>query len=420
MARLAVIGAGWAGLAAAVHAVRRGHEVCVYEMAPQPGGRARTVIHRGARLDNGQHILIGAYTVTLAAMREVGVDPDLVLHRLPLALLDEQGTGLALPAGAGRLAWPAAVARHPRWGWADRMSLLRTGVGWLARHPASARAHSVKDLCRHLSPRVFEELVEPLCVAAMNTPAATASAEVFLRVLRDALFGPPGCSDLLVPRRPLGELFPLPAWEWLKHHGAQHHLYARVQSLVRAGGGRWEVRGETWDGVVLACPAAEAARLAAPYAPQWARQARALTHEPIVTVVVDCPGAALAHPMVCLPTGPAQFAFDHGAIGATAGRFTFVVSGAAPWLEAGRPALIERVMRQCDSALRGGTTTLHAKPVSCIVEQRATFACTAGLHRPSSLVCEGLVAAADYVSGPYPATLEGAVRAGVSAARQFD
>lgn len=389
-------------------------------MAPQPGGRARTVSHRGVLLDNGQHILIGAYTATLAAMREIGVDPDGVLHRLPLALLDEQGTGLALPARGGRLAWPVAVARHPRWGWADRLSLLRTGAGWLARPPASARTHSVQDLCRHLSPRVFEEMVEPLCVAALNTPAATASAEVFLRVLRDALFGPPGSSDLLVPRRPLGELFPRPAWDWLERHGAQRRAHVRVQSLLPAGNERWEVQGETWDGVVLACPAAEAARLAAPHAPEWARQARALTHEPIVTVVVDCPGAALAHPMVCLPTGPAQFAFDHGAIGATAGRFTFVVSGAARWLEAGRPALIERVMRQCDSALRAGTTAHHPKLVSCIVEQRATFACTAGLHRPPSSVCTGLVAAADYVSGPYPATLEGAVRAGVSAARQFD
>lgn len=419
MARLAVIGAGWAGLAAAVHAVRLGHQVCVYEMAPHPGGRARTVSHRGVLLDNGQHILIGAYTTTLATMREVGVDPDSVLHRLPLALLDERGTGLALPAGAGRLAWPGAVARHPRWSWADRLSLLRAGVGWLARRPASARAHSVQDLCSNLSPRVFEELVEPLCVAAMNTPAATASAEVFLRVLRDALFGPPGCSDLLVPRRPLGELFPLPAWDWLERHGARRHAHTRVESLAPVEDGRWEVRGETWDGVVLACPAAEAARLAAPHAPDWARQANALTHEPIATVVVDCPGAALAHPMVCLPTGPAQFAFDHGAIGATAGRFTFVVSGAAQWLKAGRPALVERVMQQCDAALRGGTARVHAKPVSCIVEQRATFACTAALQRPPPTVCAGLVAAADYVSGPYPATLEGATRAGVWAARHF-
>ncbi|MEN9419073.1 MAG: hypothetical protein RI988_2693, partial [Pseudomonadota bacterium] len=253
----------------------------------------------------------------------------------------------------------------------------------------------------------------------MNTPATQASAEVFLRVLRDALFGPPGCSDLLVPRRPLGELFPVPAWNWLERHGAKRHLHTRVQSVLPAPGSRWEVQGDPFDGVVLACPAAEAARLAAPHAPGWARQANALTHEPIATVVVDCPGATLAHPMVCLPTGPAQFAFDHGAIGATPGRFTLVVSGAAPWLERGRSVLIERVMQQCDGALLGRSPTVHATPVSCIVEHRATFACTAGLQRPPPTVCAGIVAAADYVSGPYPATLEGAVRAGASAARHF-
>lgn len=420
MARLAVIGAGWAGLAAAVYSVRAGHEVCLFELASQPGGRARTVSHRGTLLDNGQHILIGAYTATLAAMREVGVEPEAVLHRLPLALVDARGEGLALPAGAGRLALPGAVAQHSGWGWSDRLSLLRKGLSWLVRTPASARLETVHDLCRGLSPRVFEELVEPLCVAAMNTPATRASAEVFLRVLRDALFGPPGSSDLLVPRRPLGELFPLPAWAWLERHGAQRHARTRVESIEPAGHGQWHVQGEVWDGVVLACPAAEAARLAAPHAPHWARQASALTHEPIATVVVDCPGAELAHPMVCLPSGPAQFVFDHGAISATPGRFTFVVSGAATWLEKGRSALIERVMQQSAAALRPAGGVLQPSVVSCIVEQRATFACTAGLQRPAPSVCPGVVAAADYVSGPYPATLEGAVRAGVSAARHFD
>ena len=100
---LAVIGAGWAGLAAAVEAVRAGHAVTLYEMAERPGGRAREVDHDGLALDNGQHILIGAYAQTLRLMREVGVDPDAVLLRTPLRLSEPDGRGLHLPPGAPRM-----------------------------------------------------------------------------------------------------------------------------------------------------------------------------------------------------------------------------------------------------------------------------------------------------------------------------
>ena len=87
---MAIVGAGWAGMAAAVDAVQRGHAVTVFEAAPQPGGRARGVPlrlpdGREVTVDNGQHILIGAYTDCLRLMRTVGVDPAQALLRRPLA-----------------------------------------------------------------------------------------------------------------------------------------------------------------------------------------------------------------------------------------------------------------------------------------------------------------------------------------------
>ena len=103
--RVAVVGGGWAGLAAAVRATALGHQVTLFEMAPQLGGRARSVTHGGLTLDNGQHILIGAYRDTLALMRQVGVDPDAVLHREPLTLRYPDGSGLRLPAGPALLAF---------------------------------------------------------------------------------------------------------------------------------------------------------------------------------------------------------------------------------------------------------------------------------------------------------------------------
>jgi squalene-associated FAD-dependent desaturase len=419
MARLAVIGAGWAGLAAAVQATAQGHAVSVLEMAPVPGGRARTVVHGDESLDNGQHILIGAYAATLALMRQVGVDPERVLHRQPLALVDPQGRGLVLRPGPAHWAFLRALGMHPNWSWADRLSLLRSGLAWLLSRFQAAPTATVKQLCRNLSPTVYRDLVEPLCVAALNTPASEASAQVFLTVLRDGLFGTRGCADLLLPRRPLGELLPQPAWAWLASRGAALRARTRVAELVRTGDDGWLVCGERHDGVILACSAQEAARLAEPHAPAWAARLQSIRHEPIATVVLDSPGARLAGAMVSLPEGPAQFAFDQGALGARPGRFTFVVSGAAPWLEDGSASLVQAVLAQARTAFPAGTWPAQPTLRACFTERRATFRCVAGLERPAPIVAPGLVAAGDYVQGPYPATLEGAVRSGLWAAGHF-
>ncbi|MFM7704504.1 MAG: NAD(P)-binding protein, partial [Rubrivivax sp.] len=259
MARLAVIGAGWAGLAAAVRATADGHAVSVFEMAAAPGGRARSIEHDGETLDNGQHILIGAYRDTLALMRQVGVDPEQVLHRLPLALIDPFGQGLRLAPGPAPWALAGAVMAHRGWSWAERFCLLRAGLGWGLRRFSAPEGQTVQALCSGLGPAVYHELVEPLCVAALNTPAREASARVFLRVLRDGLLGDRGCADLLLPRRPLGELLPEPAWAWLQARGARLVARTRVASIGTAAQGGWMVRGDHFNGVVLACTAQEAA-----------------------------------------------------------------------------------------------------------------------------------------------------------------
>ena len=84
--KVGVVGGGWAGLAAAVEATRNDHKVTLFEMGAQLGGRSRGVDVAGMKLDNGQHIMIGAYTETLALMRTVGVDVQQVFFRSPLRI----------------------------------------------------------------------------------------------------------------------------------------------------------------------------------------------------------------------------------------------------------------------------------------------------------------------------------------------
>ncbi|QNP59535.1 hydroxysqualene dehydroxylase HpnE [Paenacidovorax monticola] len=425
--KVAIVGAGWAGLAAAIAAVQAGAQATVFEAARTLGGRARALQAGGAdgtplTLDNGQHILIGAYTESLRLMRLVGVDPAAALHRQPLALEFPDATGLRLPDLPPPWDALVGIARARGWGWRDKAALLRTAAAWRLAGFRCAPQATVEQLCAPLTRRLIDEFIDPLCVSALNTPAREASGSVFLRVLQDSLFSGRGGSHLLLPRTDLGALFPEAAARWLQARGAQVHTGRRVQA-ISTGGGAWRVDGEPFDTVLLATPSTEAARLARtaqgsePVLPvqDWITQAEALRFIPITTVYAQAPrasGPVLPGPMLALrPEAgqPAQFVFDRGRLGGPAGLLAFVVSAS----EADRARVEAQVLAQARSQL--GLEDLQ--PLQTVVEKRATFACTPGLQRPRMALAPGLWACGDYTEGPYPATLEGAVLSGGAAAR---
>lgn len=414
--RVAIVGAGWAGLAAAVAACRAGHGVTVFEAARSLGGRARTVpvtLPDGstALLDNGQHILIGAYVETLKLMEAVGVDPHDAFLRVPLVLRDPQGHGIALPAWPAPFDAFAGILRASGWRWRDKLSLLRAAIAWQRSGFRCDPQLTVGELTRDVSPRVRAELIAPLCVSALNTPAERASGQVFLRVMRDALFGRGhrgwGGSNLLLPKQDLGRVLPEAAARWLQQQGADVRTGERVQALERDGGS-WRVGGDVFDQVVLACPSLETARLVEAIAPDWAGTARALEFEAITTVYATG-GPRLPLPMLALASGtgaPAQFVFDRSQLGGPAGLLAFVVSASTR----------ERTQLEADVVAQAQSLGWRVQPLQTVVEKRATFACLPALRRPPMAIASGLAACGDYVEGPYPATLEGAVRSGLAAA----
>ena len=429
---IAIIGAGWAGCAAAVEATRLGHHITIFEASRTPGGRARRldVAHEGQNLtlDNGQHILIGAYSETLKLMTDVGVDVPNSLHRMPLTMRFPDGSGLKLPF-AGFLRAPldalVGILRTSGWTWADKLSLLKAATLWQLRRFECLPHQSVADLCCNVSPRIMATLIEPLCVSALNTPAPKASGQVFLRVLHDSLFAPQGGSNLLLPRVDLSALLPHAALAWLAAQGGQARLGIRMRSITASDNQQWQLVGNAdadlgmFDRVILACPPAEAARLArssnlplnASFI-DWLARADGLQHEAIATVYAMAPGTQLALPMLALASNadnPAQFVFDRGQLGGPAGLLAFVISAS----QQGNAELTTLVTAQAAQQL--GID--HLQVIQTVVEKRATFACTPNLQRPGQQLAPGLLACGDYVDGPYPATLEGAVRSGLQAAR---
>jgi len=401
---LTIIGGGWAGLAAAVRATEQGFTVRLLEAAPQLGGRARRVMHDGLALDNGQHIFIGAYRDTLHLLKTVGVDTQTALLRMPLQLQNIDGEGLALPRLPAPLNLLIGVGMAKGWSWGDKFKLLRVAGQWQRQGFRCEPHMSVAELCKNIPSHVMNSLIEPLCVSALNLPTQSASAQVFLTVLQDALWSGHGGSDLLLPRVDLGQLMPDAALAWLTQRGATVQTHQRVQSL------------SPWlkAPVVLACPPWEAVLLSQTLAPEWSARAAALAHTAITTVYVRTQQALnWPTPMVSMTSSahaPAQFAFDKGRLSADP-QLKGVVALVASASLGERDAISADVMRQLSEQLGIFDATL----LNTIVEKRATFACVPALDRPPIQVCDGVVACGDYVAGPYPATIEAAVRSGFAA-----
>lgn len=451
--RVAVIGGGWAGLSAAVRLGDAGVACTVFEASKSAGGRARRVPWtlrdgRTIALDNGQHILIGAYRETLTLLQRLGVDLDRAFERTPLHLLDAKGMRLRasrLPAPwhlvtmivtarglsfGERVAIASLMSRAKRIRWTldgDR-TVAELLDGW--RQP----------------PGLTHKLWEPLCVAALNTPIGIASAQVFLNVLRDSLGGARSDSDLLLPRVDLGHLLPDAV---TARTPSAFRLSTRIQNLslgadgvaVTGGTATELAQPEPFDAAVLALPPLDAARLMAspalhdPAFKPLVAVCEAFVFQPIVTAYLRYREAPRwPSRMLALESAPhvghhVQWAFDrserlasdvhHATPASGQGLIAAVISADGPHRLLDNDALVASIARQLSTECGMPSQALEAR---VIIEKRATFASTPSLPRPDVATPHPrLVLAGDYVGEAaatrhYPATLEASVLSGRRAA----
>ena len=420
---VAVIGGGWSGLAAAVTLAQAGIPVTVFEAARQLGGRARRVDYRGSVLDNGQHILLGAYRETLRLLDLMGADSADLL-RLPLTLSVPQRFHLQAPRLPNPLHLLAALGRARGLSAGERLGAVRFMLALRWQGFRLDQDLSVDALLqRHRQGGgLYRYLWEPLCLAALNTPTATASAQAFLNVLRDGLSRSRADSDMLLPQTDLGALFPQRARAYIEARGGEVALSCPV-TAVRAAGGQFLLA--TADGerafshVVCAVPPQRLGDLTAdlPELGEATRLAASLRYQPIYTVYLRYPPEVrLPGPMLGL-CGLAQWIFDHGRLGRERGLLAAVISAEGAHQALGRDDLANRIHAELDAAFGPLPAPLWHKTIA---EKRATFACTPGLARPSQgTPLNNFHLAGDYTAGDYPATLEGAVQSGVKCARQI-
>jgi hypothetical protein len=402
--RTIVIGAGVAGLAAAVAAVLGGHDVQVHEAAPEAGGRCRTVTAPdGTRHDNGTHVLLGANRAALAFLDTIGAadrwtepEPD----GLPLVDLAD---GRAARVGLTPRAWLRSDRRPPGLGLRDLLPLAALAM------PGADRA--VGD---RLPPGPLRRaLVEPLVVAALNTPVEIASSARLGAVLRGLMR--PGAGRLLVARDGLSDGLVDPALGILRTARATVALGDRlraVESDMGRGGRR-----------------ATALRFAD----------RTVTLGPGDRVVLALPPRALGHllPDLPLPDAHEPIVNLHYGWGAPGPRFVGLLGARAQWalvrpgmtsvtISAGAEALADEPgdlaagvwaeLRRALPAAGVGDPPAAMPPVRRVVERFATVRQAAGpMPRPPLRPLENLRLAGDWLDPALPATIEAAVRSGTAA-----
>ncbi|HEU0282279.1 MAG TPA: hydroxysqualene dehydroxylase HpnE [Gallionella sp.] len=418
----AIIGGGYAGMAAAVALAKRGIPATVFESARQLGGRARGMVHQDTQLDNGQHLLLGCYHQTLRLIEQVGGDLEQDFLRLPLQLDLHGEFSLRAPRLPAPFHLLVALLRAQGLSFGARLNAVRFMLALRRidfRLPCDMTVANL--LAQHgQDAGLAQKLWEPLCIAALNTPIHKASAQVLLNVLHDALNQSRTDSDMLLPRVDFTALFPQRAAGYVERHGGKVLTSCGVETLHPIEGRIKLTTTQSatiFSHVICAAPPAVAARLLRPVASleSLAAQIETLQHQPIYTVYLRYPAhVRLPHPMIGLHRRFSQWLFDKGRIAGQHGLLAAVISAEGIHQELPQEQLAQKVIAELREEFGIAEPPEWFK---VIAEKRATFTCAPNLQRPpQQTALPGLLLAGDYTAGDYPATLEGAVLSGLRCA----
>ena len=426
--QIAIIGGGYAGLSAGVILAEAGYAVTVFEASRSFGGRARRVEVDGRVIDNGQHILSGSYRALLELMNKVGVTTDEAFLRLPLHL--RVAPGFSFDKSRAAPPWDLLIGlfKANGLGFLETIGIVRF-MGAMKRRgfKLAADLKVVELLDRHKqSVRARKYLWDPFCVAALNTPAELASAQVFLNVIRDGIMGltPAGsqqASDMLFPRVDLSRMFPDAAAKFITDRGGLVRTATAVRRVYWAGEGWFlDAIATPYAAVIIATAPQHAVALLDEVEDVEVSRARlaGMTYMPISTIYLQYPAAfKLDMPMIGMTDGPGQWAFDRGQLDGPDGLIAVVISAATAVEKMPSHQLAGIIVDQLHRELGAPAQTNWYQVIS---ERRATIACRPNLFRPANRTeAAGLYLAGDYTDADYPCTLETAVRSGVAAAKHI-
>jgi squalene-associated FAD-dependent desaturase len=401
---IAVVGAGMAGLSAAVALIQAGKAVTLIEAGPAAGGRCRSYFDRelGLRIDNGNHLLLSGNHAVFGYLDTIGATETLAMPAEPMfPFMDlRDRSRWVLRPNLGRIPWwvLSPTRRVPRTHVRDHLALLR-----LRKINSDA---TVDASMRHDT--LYERLVEPLAVAALNTPADEGLARLLSTVMEETLFQGGRACIPGIPRVGLSETLVDPAIAWLTARGSTIHLSRRVAALRDNGNGCVELSTTegpmTADAVVLAVPPWVLSDLLPGQVCPTAFQAILNIHFR-TAVALEPPG------FIGLIGGTAEWVF------VKQGHVSVTISAANRMVDQDAETIARAVWPDVQAALELPDGPLP--PWRVVKERRATVAATAAQERLRPSPRTGLanvVLAGDWTDTGLPGTIEGAIRSGQTAA----
>ena len=428
---VAIIGGGVAGLAAAAELTRNNIKVTLFEASQYLGGRARGLDYKGVRLDNGQHILLGAYKETLRLLALAGVKEEDVLLRLPLQLIMQDLADKKQFSLKACNTLPAPLHVLAGFMFASGLSLKEKFASiqimvWMRLHGFKLKEDlPLADfLTARKQPKTLtSKLWEPLCLAALNTPLALASTQIFLNVLRDSFNGKKTDSDMLLPKVDLTALFAEPIAAYVTANGGEIKTNTTVQNIQEKDGEftvETNTTAEYFSHVIIAVAPHQLKSLKLNIE-SINQSTKHFSYQPITTIYLQYPESVrLSSAMTGLTNATSQWLFDRGLLCGQHGLIAVVISANGEHQTLSNAELTEKVIAEIQQLYPQTPAPIWTK---VITEKRATFSCEPSLARPSSKVTiKNLYIAGDFISTrnveeDYPATIEGAVRSGVRCAK---
>ncbi len=437
MKHVTIVGGGWAGLAAAVELSKHNIPVHLYEASKQLGGRARSLKKDDMVLDNGQHLMIGAYWQLLDLLNTIGVNEQAVLLRTPqqLQMFDTQRQSavfeLALPRLPAPLHLLVGMLRCPSLTLKEKFTTLLR-FDRLLKTPIKNDLSVDQWLENAQLPAAYVQyLLKPLCLAALTTHTHEASARAFQTVLNQTFNGPAGNTDLLFGRQDLGHIFPDAAHAYIESKGGRVYLQHRVTDISldqnRASAIHVGEQSIAVNQLILATPAHITARLLAAHTATQsiAQQLEQLKYEPVTTVYLQYPAhIQLPLPMIGVLNATTEWLFDRQHCGQP-GLIASIISAGGPHMAMDKPQLAAEVSADIAQLFPNWPAPLIT---TVIREKKATLRCHPDVDqkRPNSTTAVNqLWLCGDYVyieennQPGLPSTLEGAVRSGVKCAQQL-
>jgi len=434
LVRVAVVGGGLAGMAAALAAADGGAEVVVFERRPVLGGLTASIKHNGLFFDNGQHVFLRCCTAYRGFIDRIGATGQVFLQdRLEVPVLAPGGARSSIKRSAlpAPLHMAGSLATYRHLSVRERVRLVRPALALRRLDPddASLDNASFGDwLADHgQNKRAVDRLWNLIALPTLNVGAGEASLGLATKVFRVGLLDRSDGGDIGWSRVPLGELHGAIAARALEAAGIETVLGSPVGAIGRAPLGAFTVssgaRSVVVDAVILATPLRVSASIGASIGSvAGAREAEALGTSPIVNVHLVLDRKVTDLPLAACVDSPVQFVFDRTvASGAKSGQCLVIsLSAADSYMATGSPELVStffEALRELFPAAR------QARLVDAIVtrEKAATFRAvpgTAAFRPPTKTEVPGLFLAGAWCDTGWPATMEGAVRSGQQAASQ--